>query len=67
VHLPFRCSPDPKVRPDGYDYVLRISYEDEANLEWEIHWLRAEMHDIADQDCCFIEMNLREEGTDRHW
>ena len=56
-----------KVRPDGYDYVLRIPYEDEANLEWEIHWLRAEMHNIADQDCCFIEMVLREEGTERHW
>lgn len=56
-----------KVRPDGYDYVLRIPYEDEANLEWEIHWLRAEMHDIADQDCCFIEVNLREEGTERYW
>ena len=52
---------------DRWDYSLSIPYETEEELERKIDELYMEMSNIADNDYCFIEADLREIGTDRSW
>lgn len=56
-----------KLQPDGCEYWLTISYEDEQNLERQIGWLRQEIFQVADSEYCFIEADFTEEGSDRAW
>lgn len=56
-----------KKRKDGYEYELTFTYEDDADLDKQIYDLLQEMDFQADLECCFIEADIREIGTDRSW
>ena len=56
-----------KPYKDSYDYELTIPYETEEELESKIDELYQEMFNIADNDYCFIEADIREIGSDRYW
>lgn len=56
-----------KITPSGYDYIITIPYENDEDLEKQVYDLFREMDSIADMDCCFIEVDASEIGTDRRW
>lgn len=47
--------------------MLTIPYEDEADLAWQIDWLRGEMMEMAESEGDVIEVEMQEEGTGRNW
>ncbi len=49
------------------EYELAFSYEDDAHLDEQIYDLLRGLEEEADMRHCFIEADLRENGTDRSW
>jgi hypothetical protein len=56
-----------RLHKDGWEYELRIPYNDDEDLERQIEFLMQEMYMTADDDYCFIEADLSESGGDRRW
>lgn len=56
-----------KQHKDGWEYELTISYQDDQDLDKQIEDLLDEMHSEADLECCFIEADVTEIGTERSW
>lgn len=51
----------------GWEYELTFAYEDDADLDRQVNDLLQEIEQEADLRNCFIETDLRENGTDRYW
>lgn len=49
------------------DYELTFSYEDDKDLDKQIHDMLIECENFADMRNCFTESDVREKGTDRSW
>ncbi|MBX9725466.1 MAG: hypothetical protein K2X81_28975 [Candidatus Obscuribacterales bacterium] len=49
------------------DYELTFSYEDDKDLENQIHHMLLECANFADMRHCFTESDVREIGTERYW
>ncbi len=49
------------------DYELTFSYEDDKDLDKQIHDMLIECESQADMRNCFTESDVREIGTDRSW
>jgi len=56
-----------KLEKDGWEYELTFHYEDDEDLENQIHELAAEMSGEADMRNGFIECHFTEVGTERSW
>lgn len=56
-----------KKSQDSWEYKLTITYDNDQQIDQQIHDLLAEMSFQADLDCCFIEANVTELGTERRW
>lgn len=56
-----------KLEKDGWEYELTFHYEDEEDLDNQIHELAAEMSSEADLRNGFIECHFTEVGTERSW
>ena len=52
---------------DSWEYELTIAYDNEQHLDQQIKDLLAEMDVQADLECCFIEADVTEMGTERSW
>jgi len=51
----------------GWEYELTVRYADDADLDQQVEELLREMWREADLHHCFIEADVREEGTERSW
>lgn len=49
------------------DYELTFDYEDDKDLDKQIHDMLIECESQADLRNCFTESDVRENGTDRYW
>lgn len=56
-----------KLERDGWEYELTFHYEDDEDLENQIHELATEMSSEADLRNGFIECHFTEVGSDRSW
>ncbi len=56
-----------KQHQDSWEYELTIAYQDDRDLDQQVEDLLDEMHFQADLECCFIEADLTEVGTERSW
>ncbi|WP_414755909.1 hypothetical protein [Anabaena sp. CCY 9910] len=56
-----------KTTPNSHEYILTIPYENDEDLDKQVWDLIQEMDSHADMDCCFIEIDAHEIGTDRTW
>lgn len=56
-----------KQHKDSWEYELRFTYQDDADLDQQIYDLLQEMDSEADLECCFIEVDIHEIGTERSW
>ena len=56
-----------KKQKDSWEYELTFTYQDDADLDQQISDLLQEMDFQADLECCFIEADITEVGTDRSW
>ena len=54
-------------RLNDCEYELTFAYEDDADLDKQVDDLLQEIEREADLHPCFIEADLREQGTDRSW
>ncbi|MBD2255268.1 hypothetical protein H6G14_29050, partial [Nostoc parmelioides FACHB-3921] len=52
---------------NSHEYILTIPYENDEDLDKQVWDLIQEMDSHADMDCCFIEIDAHEIGTDRSW
>lgn len=50
-----------------WEYELTFAYENDAGLDKQVSDLLQEIEQEADMRDCFIEADLRENGTDRSW
>ncbi|MEX3614017.1 MAG: recombinase family protein, partial [Burkholderia gladioli] len=53
-------------QPNG-DYVLKVSYSSDDDLDKRMHELLGDISSEADDRNCFSESDARMEGSDRHW
>jgi DNA invertase Pin-like site-specific DNA recombinase len=56
-----------KKQKDSWEYELTFTYQDDADLDQQISDLLQEMDFQADLECCFIEADITEVGTNRSW
>ena len=56
-----------KQHKDSWEYELTFTYQDDADLDQQIYDLLQEMDSQADLECCFIEADVHEIGTERSW
>ncbi len=56
-----------KQQQDSWEYELTFFYQDEQDLDKQVEDLLAEMDSEADLECCFIEADVTEIGTERSW
>ena len=56
-----------KQHKDSWEYELTIAYQDDQDLDKQIEDLLDEMDTQADLECCFIEADVTEIGTERSW
>ncbi len=56
-----------KLEKDGWEYELTFQYENDEDLENQIHDLTSEMSNEADLRNGFVECSFTEVGTDRSW
>jgi DNA invertase Pin-like site-specific DNA recombinase len=56
-----------KKHKDSYEYELTFTYTTDEDLDKQIYDLLREMDFQADLECCFIEADVTEIGTDRSW
>jgi hypothetical protein len=49
------------------EYQLTFSYQNDADLDNQVHKLMREISHEAELRYCFIEANIREEATERYW
>ena len=56
-----------KPHHDGWDYVLKVPYENEADLNEQVDEMISEASSIADLRNGYIEMNITEPATNRSW
>ena len=56
-----------KQHKDSCEYELTIAYQDDQDLDKQIEELLDEMDAQADLECCFIEADVTEIGTERSW
>jgi integrase/recombinase XerD len=56
-----------QLQKAGGEYRLSIPYEDEADLVWQMDWLRGEMAELAENWGCTIKVELREVAKGRRW
>lgn len=52
--------------PNG-DYVLKVPYSSDDDLDKRVHDLLGEISSEVDDRNCFSESNARMDGTDCHW
>jgi hypothetical protein len=52
---------------DDGEYELTIPYENDDDLDRTVHDLLSAISSEADDQHCFIEADVYEKGTDRHW
>lgn len=52
---------------DGWEYELTFFYDDDEHLDKQINDMLVECTHLADLRNCFIESDVRENGTDRSW
>jgi hypothetical protein len=51
---------------DG-EYELTFCYQDDADLDDQVHDLLRDISHEAELRYCFIEADMREKGTERYW
>jgi hypothetical protein len=51
----------------GWEYELTFSYQDDADLDRQVHDLLRDIDNEADLRHCFTEADVTENGTDRSW
>lgn len=56
-----------KKHKDSWEYELTFTYETDEDLDKQIYDLLQEMDFQADLECCFIEVDVTEVGTERSW
>ncbi len=56
-----------KKHKDSWEYELTFTYETDEDLDKQIYDLLQEMDLHADLECCFIEADVTEVGTERSW
>lgn len=56
-----------KTYPDSWDYILKVSYPSEKELEETVNGLISEAHSLADLRNCFVEMDVCEKQLDKQW
>jgi len=56
-----------KQHKDSWGYELTFTYATDEDLDQQIHELLQEMDSHADLECCFIEADVTEIGTERSW
>jgi DNA invertase Pin-like site-specific DNA recombinase len=56
-----------KKNKDSWECELTFTYQDDADLDKQIYELLQEMDSQADAECCFIEADVHEIGTERSW
>jgi hypothetical protein len=56
-----------KKHKDSWEYELTFTYKTDADLDKQIYDLLQEMDCQADLECCFIEADVTEVGTERSW
>ena len=56
-----------KPDPDGWEYILKIQYETDEELENTIYDIMDEMESIADNNNCWTEADCSEIGGERSW
>jgi DNA invertase Pin-like site-specific DNA recombinase len=56
-----------KKHKDSWEYELTFTYQDDADLDQQISDLLQEMDSQADMECCFIEADVTEIGTEQSW
>ena len=54
-----------KLSDDEYELV--IPYDDDADLDEQVHQLLSDISIEADNRHCFIDADVREKGTERSW
>jgi hypothetical protein len=54
-----------KLSDDEYELV--IPYDDDADLDKQVHELLSDISIEADNRHCFIDADVREKGTERSW
>ena len=52
---------------NDHRYELTFSYKDDADLDKQVYRLLQDIDNEADLRHCFIEADLRENGTERSW
>jgi Phage integrase family len=56
-----------QIQKMGREYVLTIPYEDEADLAWQIDWLRGEIVELVEGEGGAIVAHLTDELTGQSW
>ena len=56
-----------KKHKDSWEYELTFTYETDEDLDQQIYDLLRDMDSHADIECCFIEADVSEIGTERSW
>ena len=56
-----------KLHQDGDDYILKVSYESQEELDSTVEDLRAEAHSTADYRYCYVEQSVSHKETGKEW
>ena len=56
-----------KNHPDSWDYLLKVSYSDEEELEDTVYEIMSEAQSTADLRNCFTEMSVIHKETGNNW
>jgi DNA invertase Pin-like site-specific DNA recombinase len=56
-----------KLHPDGHDYILKVSYASQEELDSTVEDLTAEAHSTADYSHCFVEISVSHKETGKDW
>lgn len=56
-----------KLQSDGWDYVLKVPYQSEEELEETVYEMISEAQSTADLKNCFVEMSITHKETGKSW
>ncbi len=52
---------------DSWDYVLKVTYGSDEELEKTVYEIINEADSLADLRDCFIEIDVTHKESDKHW
>ena len=56
-----------KLQSDGWDYLLKVPYQSEEELEETVYEIISEAQSSADLKHCFVEMSITHKETGKSW